>query len=255
MNSPLILVTNDDGIYAPGLRHLIEILNKIGKVIVVAPDKSQSAQSHAITLDKPIRCEKIIIDKGKQLEFICSGTPVDCIKLALSRILDKKPDICISGINHGSNASVNVIYSGTVAAAIEASLHNIPSIGFSLLDHSVDADFSHTNEFIIKLTERLLKTKLNCCLNVNIPKINKNQPIKGMKVAHQSSGVWIEEFEERIDLEGDRAFWLTGKFINKDISENSDHNLLEKNFVTIVPINHDLTFGEQIDNIKALTDE
>ena len=130
---PLILITNDDGIYSPGLRYLIGLMNNIGKVVVVAPDGPQSAQSHAITINKPITCEKIKIDEGKQIEFICSGTPVDCVKLALAEILDRKPDICISGINHGSNASINVIYSGTVPAAIrEASVHDIPSVGFSI---------------------------------------------------------------------------------------------------------------------------
>ena len=139
MSTPLILITNDDGIYSPGLRYLIGLMNNIGKVVVVAPDGPQSAQSHAITINKPITCEKIKIDEGKQIEFICSGTPVDCVKLALAEILDRKPDICISGINHGSNASINVIYSGTVSAAIEASVHDIQSVGFSILDYSTTA--------------------------------------------------------------------------------------------------------------------
>ena len=152
MSTPLILVTNDDGIYSPGLRYLINILNEIGKVVVVAPDSPQSAQSHAITINQPISCDKIKIDNGKQLEFICSGTPVDCVKLALSEILDKKPDICVSGINHGSNASINVIYSGTVSAAVEASIHEIPSVGFSILDYSENTELKHTEKYIIPVS-------------------------------------------------------------------------------------------------------
>ena len=255
MNSPLILITNDDGILSSGLRYLIKIMNKIGKVVVVAPDKPQSAQSHAITLDSPIRCERIIIDDGKQLEFQCSGTPVDCIKLALSKILDRKPDICISGINHGSNSSINVIYSGTVSAAMEACLNDIPSIGFSLLDNSLDADFSQTDDFIIKITKDLLKSNIITCLNVNIPKTIEGEPIKGLKVCHQGGGKWIEEFDERYDPKGDRYFWLTGKFINNDDSENSDQNLLEENFVTVVPVKYDLTSIEQLNSINKLLHE
>ena len=196
MSTPLILVTNDDGIYSPGLRYLINILNKIGKVVVVAPDSPQSAQSHAITINEPISCDKIKIDNGKQLEFICSGTPVDCVKLALSEILDKKPDICVSGINHGSNASINVIYSGTVSAAIEASIHEIPSVGFSILDYSENTELKHTEKYIIHIVNKLLNSEKNVCLNVNIPKFS-DIPIKGLKVCHQAKGKWIEEFDER----------------------------------------------------------
>ena len=172
MSTPLILVTNDDGIYSPGLRYLINILNNIGKVVVVAPYSPQSAQSHAITINEPISCDKIKIDNGKQLEFICSGTPVDCVKLALSEILDKKPDLCVSGINHGSNASINVIYSGTVSAAVEASIHEIPSVGFSILDYSENTELKHTEKYIIHIVNKLLNSEKNVCLNVNIPKFS-----------------------------------------------------------------------------------
>lgn len=255
MDLPLILITNDDGIDAPGLRHLIKLMNTIGKVVVVAPDGPQSAQSHAITINKPFRCKKVKIDNGKQLEFSCSGTPVDCVKLALSKILDRKPDLCVSGINHGSNASINVIYSGTMAAAIEASVHDIPSIGFSLLDHDVNANFSHTDNYILKITKKLLRSKFNSCLNVNFPKYNSKSNIKGFKVAHQSKGKWIEEFDERLDPAGNKYFWLTGKFINSDKSEKGDQNILDKNFVSIVPISHDLTHNDQIIDLKNILNE
>jgi 5'-nucleotidase len=254
MSSPLILITNDDGINFPGLRYLIKLMNNIGKVVVVAPDSPKSAQSHAITINKPISCEQIKIDDGKQIEFTCSGTPVDCIKLALSKILDRKPDLCISGINHGSNASINVIYSGTVSAAIEASIHDIPSIAFSLLDHSENAVFSHAEEYIVKIVKKFITSKSNTCLNVNIPKFSNN-PINGFRVAKQAGGKWIEEFEERFTPSGDRCFWMTGNYIKDDKSKVADQNLLEDNYISIVPVQYDLTSYSQIDEIDSLLND
>jgi len=254
MSTPLILITNDDGIYSPGLRYLIGLMNNIGKVVVVAPDGPQSAQSHAITINKPITCEKIKIDEGKQIEFICSGTPVDCVKLALAEILDRKPDICISGINHGSNASINVIYSGTVSAAIEASVHDIPSVGFSILDYSTTAEFKHTETHIINIVRNLLSSNLNVCLNVNIPKYSENK-IKGIKIAKQAKGKWIEDFDERVSPMGKRYFWLTGEFIKEDESNEADQNLLDDNYISVVPVKYDLTDYSQIDNVKRLLNE
>lgn len=254
MSTPLILITNDDGIYSPGLRYLIGLMNNIGKVVVVAPDGPQSAQSHAITINKPITCEKIKIDEGKQIEFICSGTPVDCVKLALAEILDRKPDICISGINHGSNASINVIYSGTVSAAIEASVHDIPSVGFSILDYSTTTEFKHTETHIINIVRNLLSSNLNVCLNVNIPKYSENK-IKGIKIAKQAKGKWIEDFDERVSPMGKRYFWLTGEFIKEDESNEADQNLLDDNYISVVPVKYDLTDYSQIDDVKRLLNE
>ena len=254
MSTPLILITNDDGIYSPGLRYLIGLMNNIGKVVVVAPNGPQSAQSHAITINKPITCEKIKIDEGKQIEFICSGTPVDCVKLALAEILDRKPDICISGINHGSNASINVIYSGTVSAAIEASVHDIPSVGFSILDYSTTTEFKHTETHIINIVRNLLSSNLNVCLNVNIPKYSENK-IKGIKIAKQAKGKWIEDFDERISPMGKRYFWLTGEFIKEDESNEADQNLLDDNYISVVPVRYDLTDYSQIDDVKRLLNE
>ena len=254
MSTPLILITNDDGIYSPGLRYLIGLMNNIGKVVVVAPDGPQSAQSHAITINKPITCEKIKIDEGKQIEFICSGTPVDCVKLALAEILDRKPDICISGINHGSNASINVIYSGTVSAAIEASVHDIPSVGFSILDYSTTTEFKHTETHIINIVRNLLSSNLNVCLNVNIPKYSENK-IKGIKIAKQAKGKWIEDFNERVSPMGKRYFWLTGEFIKEDESNEADQNLLDDNYISVVPVRYDLTDYSQIDDVKRLLNE
>ena len=254
MSTPLILITNDDGIYSPGLRYLIGLMNNIGKVVVVAPDGPQSAQSHAITINKPITCEKIKIDEGKQIEFICSGTPVDCVKLALAEILDRKPDICISGINHGSNASINVIYSGTVSAAIEASVHDIPSVGFSILDYSTTTELKHTETHIINIVRNLLSSNLNVCLNVNIPKYSENK-IKGIKIAKQAKGKWIEDFDERVSPMGKRYFWLTGEFIKEDESNEADQNLLDDNYISVVPVRYDLTDYSQIDDVKRLLNE
>ena len=150
---PLILVVNDDGISAPGIRKLIQIMNKIGDVIVVAPEGPQSGMGHAITLESALRCDNIIIDDGPQKEYSCSGTPVDCVKLAVNKILNKKPDLCVSGINHGSNSSINVIYSGTMSAAVEGALEGIPSIGFSILDYAHNADFSEAEEFVKRISQ------------------------------------------------------------------------------------------------------
>ena len=177
---PLILVANDDGISAPGLRALIKVMNEFGEVVVVAPDGPQSGMSHAITLNSALRCDKVYIDDGPQEEYTCSGTPVDCVKLAINKILKRKPDLCVSGINHGSNSSINVLYSGTMSAALEGALDGIPSIGFSLLDHAHNADFSASQDIVRKLVASVLKEGLpdGSCLNVNIPKL-PSKDIKG----------------------------------------------------------------------------
>ena len=188
MNKPLILITNDDGISAPGIRYLIKIMNDFGEVVVVAPDSPQSGKSSAITIEATLRCNEIIIDDGPQQEYACSGTPVDCVKLAVNKLLSRKPDLCVSGINHGSNSSINVIYSGTMSAAIEGSLEGIPSIGFSLLDYSSNANFSESENYIRKLTKLVLDNGLDngVSLNVNIPKTLLNKPIKGIKLCRQA---------------------------------------------------------------------
>jgi len=201
MKKPLILVVNDDGLNAPGIRKLISIMNDFGEVIVVAPDSPQSGKSHAITIESTIRCDKVIIDNGPQIEYSCSGTPVDCVKLAFNKLLPRKPDLCVSGINHGSNSSINVIYSGTMAAAVEGALEGIPSIGFSLLDYSLNANFSESDKYIRKIAQSILISGLpeGVCLNVNIPKSLDGQDIKGIKICRQAKANWIEEFDERTD--------------------------------------------------------
>ena len=239
---PLILVTNDDGVTAPGLRTLIEIMNGIGEVIVVAPDSPQSGMGHAVTVNSTLFVEAVKIDDGPQQEFSCSGTPADCVKLAKSEILNRLPDLCVSGINHGSNSSINVIYSGTMSAAIEAGLEGIPAIGFSLLDYSWNANFEATKNFVRTIALNVLKNGLpkGVVLNVNFPKLNK-EDIKGIKICRQAKANWTEEFDKRKNPQGRDYYWLTGKFVNLDEGEDTDEWALRNNYVSIVPVQADLT--------------
>mgnify|MGYP001270999378 FL=1 len=243
MKKPLILVVNDDGISAPGIRTLIGIMNDFGEVVVVAPEGPQSGMGHAITINATLRCDKITIDDGTQTEYSVSGTPVDCVKLAVNQILDRKPHLCVSGINHGSNSSINVIYSGTMSAAVEGALEGIPSIGFSLLDFSHDADFSEGEQYIRKITQSVLEHGLpeGVCLNVNIPKSKKNEKIKGIRICRQAKANWEEEFDERKDPNGRTYYWLTGKFVNYDKGDDTDERALENHFVSVVPVQYDVT--------------
>jgi len=239
---PLILVTNDDGIAAPGIRTLISIMNEIGDVVVVAPDNPQSGMGHAITVNTTLRCNPITVDEGPQLEYSCSGTPADCVKMASNEILNRKPDLCVSGINHGSNASLNVIYSGTMSAAVEAGIEGVPAIGFSLLDYNWDANFEASKEYVKKITLNVLKNKLpdGIVLNVNIPALKKEE-IKGIKVCRQAHGNWIEDFDKRVSPQGEDYYWLTGKFVNLDNGEDTDLWALENGYVSVVPVQFDLT--------------
>lgn len=258
MIRPLILVVNDDGISAPGLRNLIRIMNDFGEVIVVAPDSPQSGKGHAITIEATIRCEKVIIDEGPQIEYSCSGTPVDCVKLAVNKLLDRKPDLCVSGINHGSNSSINVIYSGTMSAAVEGALEGIPSVGFSLLDYASNADFSESEKYIRKITNKMLENTLDpgICLNVNIPKSKQGEELNGLKVCRQADANWEEEFEERIDPKGRKYYWLTGKFVNYDKGTDTDEWALANHYVSVVPVQFDVTAHSSLSSVhKLLLDE
>ena len=213
---PLILVTNDDGISAPGIRTLISAMNELGEVIVVAPDSPQSAMGHAITINSTLQCNQVKIDDGPQIEYSCSGTPADCVKLGINEILDRKPDICVSGVNHGSNSSINVIYSGTMSAAVEASIEGIPAIGFSLLDYSWNANFNEIKKYLINITKQALLNGIpkGNALNVNFPKL-KEKDIKGIKICRQANAYWVEKFDKRVNPQGKEYYWLTGEFINK----------------------------------------
>ena len=242
MEKPLILVTNDDGINAPGIRYLIDIMSEIGEVIVVAPDSPQSGMGHAITINSTLHCSKISPKSSKRLEYSCSGTPADCVKLAVNELMPRKPDLCVSGINHGSNSSINVIYSGTMSAAIEAGIEGIPAIGFSLLDYRWNANFSDSKKFIKKITLNALKNKIpkDVVINVNIP-VLKESEIKGIKICRQAKSYWLEEFDKRKNPLGQEYYWLTGKFIDKDKGEDTDEWALKNGFISIVPVEFDLT--------------
>ncbi|MCB9033350.1 MAG: 5'/3'-nucleotidase SurE [Chitinophagales bacterium] len=241
MEKPIILVTNDDGIISPGIKALVEVAQKFGEVLVVAPDSPQSGMGHAITIHDPLRLQKVNIFDDIPA-YQCSGTPVDCVKIAIDKLLHRKPDLCISGINHGSNASINVIYSGTMSAAMEAAIDGIPAIGFSLLDYSFDADFSASKIYAEKIIRNVFNNDLpnNCLLNVNIP-IGTVDEIKGMKVCRQANAKWEESFDERRDPSGKSYFWLTGVFSNYDQGQDTDVWALDNNFVSIVPVQYDLT--------------
>ncbi|TVQ51214.1 MAG: 5'/3'-nucleotidase SurE [Saprospirales bacterium] len=240
---PLILVTNDDGMFAPGINNLVNVAKQFGEVVVVAPDSPQSAKGHGVTMSLPLRLNKVEVF-GPQVEaYECSGTPVDCVKLAKHIILkDRQIDLCLSGINHGSNASINIIYSGTMSAAMEASLEGIPSIGFSLLDYSFDADFYASSHYATRITEYVLKNGIHGCnlLNVNIPKLSMKE-IKGIKICRQAEGRWIEEFSEGIDPRNQKYYWLTGRFVIDDHGKDTDIHALESGYVSVVPSMHDLT--------------
>ncbi|MFD0964328.1 5'/3'-nucleotidase SurE [Pseudofulvibacter geojedonensis] len=246
---PLILVTNDDGITAPGLRNLISVMIEFGDVFVVAPDSPQSGMGHAITLDSTLHIESLILDEGPQIEYSCSGTPADCVKLAVNEILNRKPDLCVSGINHGSNSSINVIYSGTMSAAIEAGIEGIPSIGFSLLDHSWNANFEPLKKHIRSITKNVLDNGLpqGTVLNVNFPKNN----IKGIKVCRQAKANWVEEFDKRTNPQGKEYYWLTGKFVNQDKGEDTDIYALQNGYASVVPVQFDLTAHHFIQNLNT----
>lgn len=254
MKKPLILIVNDDGINAPGIRKLISIMNDFGEVVVVAPDGPQSGKGHAITIESTIRCDKVIIDDGPQTEYSCSGTPVDCVKLAVNKLITKKPDLCVSGINHGSNSSINVIYSGTMSAAVEGALEGIPSIGFSLLDYSHEADFSEGEKYIREITQSVLDNNLpeGVCLNVNIPKSVDDKKIKGVKVCRQAKANWVEEFDEREDPKGRKYYWLTGKFVNYDKGDDTDERALENHYISVVPVQFDVTAYHAISKLNNI---
>ena len=247
---PLILVTNDDGITAPGIRTLISVMNEIGDVVVVAPDSPQSGMGHAVTINETLYCNEITVDEGPQTEYKSSGTPADCVKLAVSEILKRRPDLCVSGINHGSNSSINVIYSGTMSAAVEAGVEGIPAIGFSLLDYSWNANFEVLKPFIKQVVLNVLEHGLpdGVVLNVNFP---KSETFKGIKICRQARANWVEEFDKRINPQGRVYYWLTGKFVNMDKGEDTDEWALANNYISVVPVQFDLTAHHFIQNLNS----
>lgn len=238
---PVILITNDDGITAPGIRNLVEAVKDLGKIVVVAPDKPQSGMGHAITIGHPLRLQQTDPFDGIEA-YQCNGTPVDCVKLAVDKILHRKPDLCLSGINHGANHSINVIYSGTMSAAVEAGIESIPSIGFSLLDYSIEADFAGARQYARVLVQEMLKKPLDkhMILNVNFPAVDASL-IKGIRICRQAYAKYEEDFVERNDPTGRKYFWLTGEFVNFDKGKDTDVWALKNNYVSVVPVQFDLT--------------
>ena len=252
IKKPLILVTNDDGITAPGIRTLIEVMSAIGEVVVVAPDKPQSAMGHAITINNTLYLNKVSTNDAVVTEYNCSGTPVDCVKLAVNEILKRKPDLCVSGINHGSNSSINVIYSGTMSAAVEAGIEGIPAIGFSLLDYDWNADFKPIKSFVKKIALQTIQNGLppGTVLNVNFPKLAEKD-IKGMKICRQAKALWMEKFDKRKTPQGKDYYWLTGEFVNEDKGEDTDEWALEQGYVSVVPIQFDMTAHHAIQQLNS----
>lgn len=238
---PVILITNDDGVTAPGIRYLVEAVKDIGTIVVVAPDKPQSGMGHAITIGEPLRLHKVHVFEGIE-SYACTGTPVDCVKLAVDKVLHRKPDLCLSGINHGANHSINVIYSGTMSAAVEAAIESIPSAGFSLLDYSIEADFTGAKKYAREVVEKMLATKLDkhTVLNVNIPS-KPVELLKGLKICRQAYAKYEEDFIERNDPHGRHYYWLTGEFVNFDKGKDTDVWALDHNYVSVVPVQFDLT--------------
>lgn len=239
----LILVTNDDGIFSKGIRELVKAVNGLGEVVVVAPDKPQSGKGHSVTLDVPLWYCNAKCDEAPRA-YKCSGTPADCVKIALFRILDRRPDIILSGINHGSNSSVNILYSGTMGAAMEGALHNVPSIGFSLLDFAPDADFSAAGGYARQITSSILDMPGNAgvCLNVNIPYADPAN-IKGIRITRQCPGEWHEEFQKNYHPSNRRPYyWLTGQYCNNaPEAEDTDEWALANGYVSVQPVTVDST--------------
>ena len=238
--TPIILVTNDDGITAPGIRNLVDSVKDLGTVVVVAPDSPQSGMGHAITIGKPLRLHKVEVMEGIEC-WQTSGTPVDCVKLARDKVLHRKPDICLSGINHGANHSINILYSGTMSAAMEASIEGIPSVGFSLLDYNFDADFTIARRVVRTIVQKMLEQPMApyILLNVNIPR--SNVPFKGIKVCRQAYAKWEEEFDHRVDPRGEDYYWMVGKFVNMDERGGTDVEALRAGYASVVPVKFDLT--------------
>ncbi len=246
---PLILVTNDDGITSKGVAALVTVAKRFGKVVVVAPDSPQSGMGHAITIGKPLRLRSVSIFKDIEA-YECSGTPVDCVKLAVDKVIGGKPDICLSGINHGSNSSINVIYSGTMSAAMEAAIEGIPAVGFSYLDYAAEADFTLGKKVVAQVLKDMFSGKLpmQALYNVNIPRVSPKEYM-GLKVCRQANAKWKENFVERTDPHGNKYFWLTGQFINRDRKQDTDEYALKHNYASVVPVQFDLTNYELLDQI------
>jgi 5'-nucleotidase len=248
---PLILVTNDDGIHAPGILVLAEEMRAFGEVLVVAPDRPQSGMGHAITINNFLRLRAVDLIDGVRA-YSCTGTPVDCVKLAVYHLIKGRPALLVSGINHGSNLSINVLYSGTMSAAVEGAMEGIPSIGFSLMDHSIEAGFSHTRPVVRSVTANVLRHGLGkgCCLNVNIPE-ESSGPLKGIRVCRQALGHWEDAVDTRHDPSGHEYHWLKGRFSADDRGEDTDVWATNHGYASLVPVQFDMTAHHEVGAINT----
>ncbi len=250
IDKPLILITNDDGVKAPGIRALINYIRPLGRIVVVAPDQPQSGTAHAVTIAHPLRLE-LISQETDYEEYSCNGTPADCVKLAFKIVMRRRPDFLFSGINHGTNASINIIYSGTMAAVLEGALAGVPSVGFSLNNYSLNADFGPSESFIRQIAGNVIKEGLpgGVCLNVNIPDVSVEK-IRGIKLCRQAAGTWQEDFDEREDPNGRKYYWMKGVYVHIGNGEDSDQWAVEHNYVAVVPVQFDLTSNHALELLK-----
>ncbi len=249
---PLILVTNDDGIEAKGMEALIQVAREFGDVVAISTQTPMSGMSHAITIKVPLRVSLVEEEPGFK-KYLTNGTPVDCVKLAFNSLMDRKPDLVLSGINHGSNSSSSILYSGTMGAAMEGAINHIPSIGFSLLSYDSNAEFAVSQLVVREVTGRVLEEGLpvGICLNVNIPEVADGE-LKGIKICSQANGFWKEEFQKRQDPMGRDYYWLSGFFHNREADgegEGTDEWALDRQYASVVPINTDFTAYAQMDKI------
>ena len=245
-----ILITHDDGIAAPGIKALTEVMHELGEIYIIAPDSAQSGMGHAITINSTLELKHIPGFLGTENAYSCTGTPVDCVKMGVHEVMKTRPNLCVSGINHGSNSSINVIYSGTMSAAVEGGIEGIPSIGFSLCNYSWDANFENIKPFIKKIALEVLEKGLpeGVILNVNFPKTDN---IKGIKICRQAKAAWEEEFDKRTNPMGKEYYWLTGKFVNHDNGEDTDEWALANDYISIVPVHFDLTAYHAIQQLNS----
>ena len=249
-NRPLILISNDDGVNAKGIRVLTDVLRDIADIIVMAPDGPRSGYSCAITSVSPLRFSKVREEEGVTV-YQCSGTPTDCIKIALHEVVPRRPDLVVGGINHGDNSSVNVHYSGTMGVVLEGCLKGMPAIGFSLCDHAADADFSPLIPYIRKITQEVLEHGLpaGTCLNVNFPKLPS---FKGVKVCRQTKGEWSNEWQKCTHPRGGHYYWLTGSFLNAEVdADDTDHWAMNHGYAAITPVQIDMTAYTLFDEMKS----
>jgi len=249
VKKPLILITNDDSYKADGYRLLLKLMKPLADVVAISTLESTSAMGHAVTMSMPLRLNKITAKPGFT-EYISNGTPADNIKMGKHLLLDRMPDLVVTGINHGSNAAINIIYSGTMAAALEAAMDGIPAIGFSLAEYGKHPDFSHVDEFVLRIVKKVLNEGLpkGIALNVNIPK-KTNEPIKGIKTARQANAVWKETYEERMDPYGQKYYWMTGVFLDGDKRVDTDEKVMADNYVAVVPVQYDFTAKELLNKL------